>query len=230
MNFKAILLDADDTLFDFSKNEREALIKLFTLYNLPISESAISLFHVENKSVWRRFEKGELLQSEINFERFKNFLSKYQPDNTIDVSAFASHYIECLANENKAFDGALDFIETLSKSYPLYILTNGFRCVQEKRIGLSPIAPYIKEIFISETLGVSKPDPKVFERVLHEIGIESPLEVLMIGDSLTSDILGANRAGMPCVWLNMNNQHNTSSAVPDYTVTSYEALLSLIVS
>lgn len=228
MTYKAIILDADDTLFDFGANERKALKKLLNEFHLPVSEEALSLFHRENKAVWELFEKGHLLQSEINTERFKNFLAQYQPHHNLDVVVFSEAYINHLSGENETLDGALAFVKALSDTYPLYILTNGFKRVQEQRIGNSNLAPYFKQIFISEALGVSKPNPKVFDKVLDTIGITDPKDVLMIGDSLSSDILGANRAGMPCVWFNAKQQENHTKAIPDHTVTTFSEILKIL--
>lgn len=225
MHYKLILLDIDDTLIDFHKCEKEALFKLFSIFSIPHTQENFSLFNRENKSVWSLFEKGKLKQAEINNERFSRFLKAIQPGNQTSFKGIAETYLELLSQEHHLLEGADSFVKTLSEHYILAVLTNGFTKVQNKRLEGSGLGPLFEKIFISEEIGHSKPSKEVFNHVLKTFPHLEKNKILMIGDSLGSDILGANQSRIDSCWFNPKNALNHSRANPTFTANSYNDII-----
>lgn len=228
MRYEVILLDADDTLFDFGKAEYTALKILLETHNLPCDDKYLDSFHLINQSVWHDFEKGLLPQDLINKTRFKRYHDVCFSQYAVNPHDLATEYLTILAQQRFLIDGAQDFIESLVDSCNLYILTNGFASVQTHRIKGSVLAPYISDIFISEVIGYNKPDKRIFQYVLEQLNITNVSKVLMIGDSLTSDVIGANRAQIDVCWYNPHQKRNHTDAIPTYTVSNFDEILSII--
>ena len=126
------------------------------------------------------------------------------------------------------FDGAIELVQDLSKKYTLSIVTNGLSAVQERRIKQSVIAKYFKDIVISEEFGVSKPHPHIFEHAINNLGNFSKDEVLMIGDSLSSDIRGGINFNIDTCWFNPNKSENKTDLTPTYEVDDFEEIRNLL--
>ena len=110
-------------------------------------------------------------------------------------------YLEALAGQPPLLPGALATVRALARKYPLALVTNGIAFVQRRRFGASPITRHFRSVVISEEVGIAKPDPRIFEPALRELGVAAA-DVLFVGDSVTSDMAAARNAGMDFVWLN----------------------------
>ena len=222
MKYDVILFDADETLFDFKKSEREAFknaIDYDESYHLQIYQEI-------NTAIWKEFEEGLITQAKLKIERFERLATRLGV--TFDAQAFSTSYMKHLADASFLYEGALEFIDSLSKVCTLSIITNGLTDVQTKRIGQSIIAPYFKDIVISEAVKVSKPNPKIFELALNNINHQDKTTVLMVGDSLTSDIQGGINFGIDTCWYNPNKKENKSDLSPTYEVADFEQLKAII--
>jgi putative hydrolase of the HAD superfamily len=135
-----------------------------------------------------------------------------------------------LSNCSFLFDGSLEIIEHLSKNYKLSIITNGLTSVQENRIRNSVIAKHFEDVVISEEISISKPNPEIFEHALKNIHHTNKNTVLMVGDSLTSDIQGGINLGIDTCWYNPNKLENNSKIMPTYEVSKFEELEYLLLN
>jgi putative hydrolase of the HAD superfamily len=223
MAYKIILLDADGTLFDFEKAEIIAFKNMLTDFGVSYSEWLFSIYLRENKQVWQELEKGIISQEKLKTERFKRFLETSKI--TGDEKQYAASYMAHLANASILFDDALDVVKKLSENHTLIIVTNGLKEVQHKRIRESILKPYIKKVIISDEFGKAKPDPSIIYHALEgESYDDLKQDVVIIGDSLTSDIKGGINAGISTVWYNPNHLKNKSDIIPDFEISNFNEL------
>ncbi len=217
MKYEVILFDADDTLFDFKKSEREAFKNTMVEFNIQYNENHhLSIYQAINTSLWKEFEKGLISQKKLKVERFKQLSSSINVD--FDENEFAKAYMRHLANCSFLFEASIELVISLYQDYRLAIVTNGLKDVQNKRIGKSVIARYFENVIVSEEAKVSKPDPKIFEYALNTIQYTDKSKVLIVGDSLTSDIQGGINSGIDTCWYNPNRIVNKTGIIPVYEI------------
>lgn len=195
MKYTTLLMDADDTIFDFPACEYNALKAALESNGLVFSEEVFLHFDNINTILWRRFEKAEITRSELRVERFRKLIGDCF-DGFDDSALLADNYIEELAKQNVLIDGTLDAIKALSEIYDIYVITNGITSVQKGRFSSSPVTRYINGLFISDEMNVQKPDKAFFELVMSSIPEKDISRLLVVGDSLTSDMQGGRNAGI----------------------------------
>ena len=198
MKYKAILLDADGTILDFEAAEENAVNGLLELLGMTDPEAA-QIYRKYNAECWKMLEKGQLTQKELEVRRFALFLEHYGMKN--DAREVADAYIDLLSKQDIILDGALEAVCELEKLAPLAVVTNGIPRVQHGRMDHSPLRPHFGPYVISGEAGVSKPDPRLLQIALDQLGVDVK-DSLMVGDSLSSDIRAASNAGMDACWIN----------------------------
>ena len=227
MNYKIIIFDADETLFDFKKAEKEAFRETILEFGINYDESYhFETYKIINNNIWKELEQGLITQSELKIERFKRLSDKLQI--SFDEVEFANVYMNHLSNGSFLFEDSFDLIKSIKDKYKLIILTNGLTAVQKKRIKKSSIAKYFDNIVISENVGISKPNPAIFEYALKDINNINKNEILMIGDSLSSDIQGGINFEIDTCWYNPNKLDNKTNLNPTYEVSSLKELKKLL--
>lgn len=229
MKYEVILFDADDTLFDFKKSEREAFKNTILEFNMEYDESHhLKTYQEINAIIWKEFEQGLITQEKLKVERFKRLSNKLHI--SFDENNFAKSYMAHLSNASFLYDDSIDLIKNLSKSYKLSIVTNGLTFVQNGRIRKSIISKYFADIVISEEILISKPNPKIFKHALKNINHIDKSKVLMVGDSLTSDIQGGINFGIDTCWYNPNKISNETLIKPTYEISNFNELKSLLLN
>ncbi|MGL4568653.1 MAG: YjjG family noncanonical pyrimidine nucleotidase [Fusobacteriaceae bacterium] len=224
MKYKTLIFDADDTLFDFKASEKEALEKTLIQYEIDYREDYhLPIYKEINTKIWKELEQGEITQSELKVERFRRFCKGMNFD--LDAHEFAHSYMENLSKSSILFDESLELVKELHKKFQLFIITNGLTKVQMGRIRNSVIAPYFKDIIISEEVGVSKPNPEIFRLTLKKNSIEDKEGILMIGDSLSSDIKGGVNFGIDTCLYNPQKHGLSGEIKPTYEIQSLKELL-----
>lgn len=227
MKYGVILFDADQTLFDFEKSERYALGKTIEKLGFTYREEEhLPMYHEVNKKIWKEFEIGEITQEKLKVERFNRFKEMMSWD--FNPKIFANHYMEFLSTASFLYDDAFDLITKLKSQHRLAIITNGLTKVQTKRIKGSILAHYFEEIVISEEINISKPNPEIFAYTLDKMGQKDKSSVLMVGDSLTSDIRGGNLFGIDTCWYNPKEKLNDLEIIPTHEIRELKELHGLV--
>ena len=227
MKYEIIIFDADETLFDFKKSERDAFKNTMLEFDIEYDENHhLKIYHGINMAIWKEFEDGLITQKELKVERFKRLSHKL--NTKFDEVEFAKSYMKYLSYASFLYDDSIDLVESLHKNYRLTIITNGLKDVQDNRIRKSIIAKYFEDVVVSEEVEVSKPDPKIFEHALNNIKHTDKSKVLMVGDSLTSDIQGGINFGIDTCWFNPNKIVNKTEIKPTYEISNLMELKDIL--
>ena len=226
MPYPYLLFDADNTLFDFDQAERNAHLLLCRAHGLAFSEEGYQLYHKCNADLWRDFDRGLCTKEYLLVERFRRYLAI--TGERADPEALNRDHLRALGEGAMLLPGAEELCRVLSKDHRLYLLTNAVASVQKTRFTNSAIAPYFQGVFISEEVGAGKPDPAYFDYVFHAVPGLARDNALVIGDSLTSDIQGANNAGLPCCWFNPKGQPRPQGLRIDYEIRALEELYAIV--
>lgn len=224
--YRYLLFDADGTLFDFDRAEGEALRQTLRAHGLPWSDQTRSLYREINQNLWQEFEKGLIDKARLQSERFRRLLQ--QVPLTGDPEQINRSYLAELGRCGFLFNGAEAVCRGLSANYHLAIITNGIASVQYARFNRSPLSAFISDLFISEKIGYQKPQAEFFDYVLHALQISDRRSALVIGDSLTADILGGINAGLDTCWFNPRHLPPDSQIRPTYEIDRLEALRPLL--
>lgn len=226
--YKYLLWDIDGTILDFESAEKAAIKTLFERFNLgECSDEMIERYSKINRKYWQMLERGEMSKEKILVERFVEFFSKEGMDAGISDS-FNREYQLALGDTIVFCDDAMDIIKEQKKKFEIVLVTNGTAVAQKKKLEKSGLQDIVNHIFISEIVGYEKPDINFFKKVISEFGINDLSEVLIIGDSLTSDIQGGYNAGIDTCWYNPKGIKNESSLSPTYIIQNLHDLDSIV--
>lgn len=202
-NIKHVFFDLDHTLWDFDTNSGYAYAKIFSLHNIEIDlGDFLKIYEPINFQYWKWYREERVTKKQLRYGRLKKSFDKMNMSFSDDViNRLAEDYITFLPDNNLLFDGAIEILDYLNSKYELHIITNGFEEVQTKKLANSKIADYFKTITTSESVGVKKPNPKVFYKAMGDAGTTA-LHSVMIGDTYEADILGAHGVGMASICFN----------------------------
>lgn len=228
MSYSILLFDADRTLLDFDKSEELAFFETVPLFGIKPTEQNLDIYKRCNKANWEALEKGLISKPRLLVKRFEDFLTEIGMP-IFSASEMHEKYTQILSQKSILLDGALDMIKTLHQhGKRLFVITNGVTAVQKGRLFPSPIFPYLENVFISESMGVSKPQKLFFDLIQKQIPNFNASECIVIGDSLTSDIQGANNAGLDCMWLNVDNDPKPDNLRIDYQVFNFTQMQQIL--
>ena len=226
MKYEIILFDVDDTLFDFDMSEKKALHKTFLEFDLPTGLADYRASYKEvSKILWSDLERGSITLSELAIERFTRLFRRHELD--IDAQMFSRVYLEHLGRETHPVQGAVELCEKLV-DYRLAIITNGFTAVQTARIENSALRNSFEHIIMSEEAGFNKPDKEIFDYAFSKLQITDKEKVLIVGDSLTSDIQGGINYGINTCWFNPHSKENNIGNEPTYEIRELMELLKIV--
>lgn len=216
MKYEVILFDMDDTLFDFRLSEEEALQKTFLEFGMPKGVSDYRRSYREISSIlWGELEQGMIMLSELKVERFRRLFLKHGLE--VDAKEFGNRYLENLGKGFHLKPGAEKLCKNLS-DYRLAVLSNGFHTVQDSRIKRSALNNTFVDLITSERAGYQKPDSRIFDYAFSKLQIEDKDRVLIVGDSLTSDIKGGVNYGIDTCWFNPDHRKNCTDVLPTYEI------------
>ena len=200
MKYKVILFDADDTLFDFKKTEKYALESLMSSLDTDYDKDyCINIYKEINTKVWKEFEEGKITSDDLKIERFQRLIDKLNLSD--DATRLSELYVKFLSQGSFLYEDTKDLLDYLSKNYKLGIITNGLADVQHKRIRESDVGHYFNDVIIS-------------------LNHDDKSSVLMVGDSLSSDIKGGLNASIDTCWCNLANKINNTDIVPKYEINN----------
>ncbi len=203
--YKYLLMDLDGTLYDFDKAEDKALKDLLVSWGLVnCSEEDIQAYHFYNDACWKALERGEITKERLKTKRFEDYLAYLHFD--YDPVLAGEEYAENLSHNGFLLDGAWELLEALSERYELYAVTNGIEKIQLGRWAASGIGRFFKGMFVSDSIGIAKPNLGYFEHVFANIPGFEKEKALLIGDSLSSDMKGGVNAQIDTLWYNPKHQ------------------------
>ncbi len=199
--YKAVLWDVDGTLLDFLYAQRIAISESLGQVGVCATEEMVARYSAINDSYWKKLELGLVTKEELHQRRFTDLFEEYRITG-VDVEAFRANYLSVLANTYRYIDDSLTICRNLSGKIKQYVITNGVTIVQENKLRLSGLYDCMDGVFISEQIGVPKPQAGFFDYCLHAIDSKDlkKEELLIVGDSLTSDIKGGVLYGIPTCW------------------------------
>ena len=225
--YSVVLLDADNTLFDFDAAEHKSLCAVLTARGYTPDEATVQTYLKINTELWDAFARGEVDQDFLLVERFRRF--EQAMGGRHDPVEMNADYLAGLASNGDLIPGAVEFCRALSElGCTLAIVTNGATIAQRGRYSTSPLREYIPHLFISQEMGVRKPDALFFDHVCRKLDISDRSCAVVVGDNLGSDILGGNNAGIDTVWYNRHNEPLTGPARPTYIANNFDAVLRVI--
>lgn len=200
MRYPTLLFDLDHTLLDSDESERLAYAHTMEAIGLANAGEHFDRYVTINREMWVAVEAGDLQPGEVRHRRFQRFVDELGID--ADPHAMADAFVFGLSQFGELYDGAIEMLERVAESADMAMITNGLSMVQRTRIDRLAIGHLFSTVIISEEVGVTKPRREIFDRAFADLGDPTPSDVLMIGDSLTSDIAGGRNAGIDTCWYN----------------------------
>ena len=242
--YKAILIDWDDTIGDFHGAADLALKEMYDKYQLcrffASCEEFVSLYKPHNLELWSLYGEDRVTKEYLSLDRFwfplmhgsrtiknielgtKNYSSLFDLAQVMsdDFLALTTAYFSLLP-------GAEELVRYLAKKYPLTVVTNGFIEVQYEKFDKSGLRDCFSHIVLSEEVGAQKPSPRIFEEALRMNGLQAE-DVLMIGDSYNSDIQGAINAGIDQIWIRKSEETLPEGQTATYIVNTLEEVKAIL--
>lgn len=203
---KAVLIDIDDTIFDFEKCSKNAFKKTLKKLDLFYEEKDFSYFNKVNDILWTKQKLGELNINQVFIER-SNMMSKYFGLD-IEKEIFNNLFVEFLYDEIEIVDEIEDLLSYLSNKYQIFAASNGVYDMQVNRLKKSNLDKYFDEIFVSDKVGFEKPDKRFFQKIMNITKFSND-DLIMIGDSIKSDIIGAKNSNIKSIYFNKENKKNS---------------------
>ncbi len=225
---KTLLWDIDGTLLDFSKAEAYGIRKCFEIFNLgECTDEMLHRYSLINKKYWEKLEREELTKPQVLRGRFVEFFEKEGIDFD-EIDDFNLEYQYRLGDKVFFCDKGLETVQALKGKIKQYAVTNGTYVAQSRKLSQSGLDKIFDDVFISDKIGFEKPSIEFFKAVEKEIGEFNHNEVMIVGDSLTSDIRGGNNANILCCWYNSNNSENKYDVKIDYEIKDISEILNIL--
>lgn len=229
MKYRFLLFDADCTLLDFPADMTQAFHRMYAAQfaaQRPFQPELLDCYEACNNRAWARFERGECAKGQLYISRFVEFLA--QTGLSGDPEAVNASYFEALAQTGTPYPGAVELLRELYGSFQLYMITNGNVVSQMPRLRHAGLAEYFQEVFVSEAVGVGKPDKRYFDYVADHIPGFRAAEALVIGDSPSSDVQGAINAGLDSLWYDPPGLNHTRPQRFTYRAKTYGGILEIL--
>lgn len=221
---QVLLWDVDGTLLDFQAAEKAAIQNLFREFSLgECTEEMLRVYSGINRAHWERLERGEITKQQVLLGRFEEFFRQMDIDPDL-APVFNARYQVALGDTVVYRDDSLAIVKALRGKVKQYVVSNGTVIAQSKKLRLSGLGEEMDGIFLSEELGIEKPSVGFFHKVFAAIDSVPRDQVLIIGDSLTSDIRGGNNAGIKTCWVNPKHAPRNPEIHVDYEIEALSQL------
>ena len=222
--YRGFIIDADNTIFDYTRAEKEALYEIFKSLNILLPFEKIHTNFIKiNKYLWRNILNNKISMKTFKVERFRLLFNKF--DIKCDPYELSEFYLNCLSHKAYLLPDVARVLEFLSKRTMLCLITNGFSYVQKSRIARANIEIFFNEILISEEIGIIKPNPAIFHIAAEKLYIP-PYDILCIGNSPFSDIRGGYYAGMDTCWFSPKFEpYPLNEPKPTFTISDIKDLI-----
>lgn len=224
--YHTLLLDADDTIFDFLAAEKKAFFETMELTGIDADDEMYGVYSAINDRHWKALERGEMTREQVLVGRYDCFIRQFGLKE--DPAAMNQCYLQNLSRQAILFDDSEDAMRELSRDHRIYIVTNGNAMVQRGRFSKSPVMQYVDGYFISGEIGYEKPDVRYFDAVFAAIPDFDLKTTLLAGDSATSDLKGAANAGLDSCYVDRRSKPLPEGVTPTYRVPDLAGLVQLL--
>ena len=224
--YEFLFLDLDDTILDFQKAEHIALSKTLESFGLTPTEEVLKRYNQINRAHWEALERKEMTRAQVLLGRFQMLFREFQLN--VDPEKVARIYERNLGIGHWFLPGAEEAVERLSKKYQLYLASNGTASVQKGRMTSANLYRFFEKVFVSQEIGANKPSIEYFERCFAQISGFDKAKAIIVGDSLTSDILGGQNAGITTCWVNPGHKPGREDIRVDYEIEALSQLENLL--
>jgi 2-haloacid dehalogenase len=211
MKYDLVLMDVDDTIFDFDISQKSCFQKAMQSGGHPHDDYQLGLFVEANHVVWSAFEQGKCTKDEALLERFRILLGK-----NCDAESLNKEFLKHLSGPPVYLDGAKELVDYCNQNSHLEFVTNADSKTQNLRFERSIFKDLQQRLTISDDVGVGKPNPKIFLHALEKSGFTTESSIVMIGDNLRADIGGAQKLGFDTIWVNADNSPNETNIIPTH--------------
>lgn len=223
--YKAIFLDIDDTVFNFKKCSESALKETFSALNLEYNKNVFESFSAIDQRLWKQQKEELLTVAEVLDIRFAELSETLGLD--YDSNLAKEHFGNLLGEQYVMEPGIEEVLKELSADYKIYAASNGVLTMQENRLQLSELKKYFTDLYVSDDIGYAKPNINFFIESMDRAKLKAS-EILMVGDSLVSDIAGAQAADIDSVWYNPYSLENLSEINADYEIKELHELTGIL--
>ncbi|WGE84722.1 pyrimidine 5'-nucleotidase [Actinobacillus equuli] len=222
MKYRWILFDADETLFSF--NSYDGLKAMLTRYHIDFSRADYEQFQAVNKPLWVAYQNNEITAKDIQIRRF----AKLSAQTGVDALQLNQELMAEMAIVSKPLNGVMAMLNQLYGKVKMGIITNGFTELQQQRLLNTDTQHFFEFVAVSEQIGAAKPDRQVFEYAFALMDEPDKTKILMVGDTLASDVLGGNNAGIDTCWFNHAGVVNDTQIRPTYEITDIVELIEIV--
>lgn len=226
--FDIVLLDADETIFDFKKAEGHSFRLMLESYGIEYTDERLACYSAINQSLWKALERGEVTRERLKTLRFERFFSEIGV-SSLDYTQVNDRYLTNLSNSAFMISGAPEFVKELHRYCKIYIATNGLIKAQTGRLAHSAIKDDVDGMFISEEIGFAKPDKAYFDYIFSTLNVKDKSRIIILGDSLTSDMQGGKNAGIATCHFSRSGEIE-NSPLCDYQITDYNSFFEILFS
>ncbi len=223
--FTHLFFDLDNTILDFDYSSHISFKNLLTSRGYHYNDELYETYKIFNHQVWGEFETKKIDALELRTKRFRLFLEKMNWNE--DPKDWGQEYLKGLIPATKYVDKAEDLLKNLKDNFQLHVITNGLKEVQRPRIKAAGLQPLLSSITVSDEIQHAKPSPAFFEYAINQAGIKNKNQILVIGDSYSSDISGAHQFGLKSCWYNPNNV-TKQDRIHDYEIKSISQLKDIL--
>jgi 5'-nucleotidase len=220
--YEWILFDADETLFHF--DSFTGLQRTIAAFGSHFTEQDYQDYQVINKALWTNYQNSKITAKQLQHQRFNRWADRLN----VSPQSLNSAFLSTMADISTPLEGARSLLNSLKDKIKLGIITNGFTELQKARLERTELKNHFDIVVISEEVGFAKPHPGIFNHALTKMGSPARTQVLMVGDTLESDIQGGINAGLDTCWLNRNNRIALEDIRPNYQVSSLKELEALL--
>lgn len=222
MRYNWILFDADETLYSF--NSFHGLKPMLARYGIEFTLQDYEDFQAVNQPLWVAYQNKEINAQELQITRF----AKLSEQTGQDPLMLNQELMAEMATVSRPLENTLTMLQALYGKVQMGIITNGFRSLQQKRLNNTETGQYFELVVVSEDVGVAKPDRQIFDYAFAQMGEIDKTKVLMVGDTLASDILGGNLSGIDSCWFNPHKKINDTAIKPTYEIHSMLDLIDIV--
>ncbi len=224
--YKSLFIDLDDTVWAFSENARDTFRDMYDKYGFDRHfrsfDHYYALYTLRNAELWEEYGKGKITKDELNEIRFSHPLRQVGVNDSSLVNAYMENFFDEIVYKKKVMPHTFEALDYLVEKYDLYILSNGFRELQEQKMRSAGVESYFKKIILSEDIGVHKPFPEIFHFALS--ATQSELRTsLMIGDNWENDVAGAKAVGMGAAYYNLKQEEELPFR-PDFVMADWREI------